>query len=177
MGEKTQNIQPHKVEAIARLRELIGGSRDVIFTDYRGLNVEQITELRRSLKQQDVEYRVIRNNYARIALTELGMPFEDSFLIDPTAIALVRSDVGPAAKVIVELGRDMPVKIKGGMIEGRVASAQQVEAISRLPGREQLYSMLMNAMNGPLQNLAFGLNGIATKLVRTLQAVAEQKGT
>ena len=175
MAEKTQKIQPYKTEGIKKIRDLIEGSRDVIFTDFRGLNVTQITDLRRSLQEKEAEYRVVKNNYARLALSELGFPFDEDFLIDPTAVALARSDIGPIAKVLFEFTRDSTLKIKGGLIDGKVVSSEQVEAISRLPGREQLYAMLMGTMNAPLTNLVYAMDAVVTKLVRTLQAVAESK--
>jgi large subunit ribosomal protein L10 len=175
MAEKTQKIQPRKTEAIRKIRELIEGSRDLVFTDYRGLNVTQITELRRSLKDQAAEYRVVKNNYARLALLELGFPFEDEFLVDPTALTLISRDIGPIAKVLFDFARDSTLKIKGGLIEGRVLSSGEMEALSRLPGREQLYAMLMGVMNAPLRNLVYALGGVVSKLVRTLQAVADSK--
>jgi large subunit ribosomal protein L10 len=175
MAEKTQKIQPYKTEGIKKIRDLIEGSRDVIFTDFRGLNVTQITDLRRSLQEKEAEYRVVKNNYARLALSELGFPFDEDFLIDPTAVALARSDIGPIAKVLFEFTRDSTLKIKGGLIDGKVVSSEQVEAISRLPGREQLYAMLMGTMNAPLTNLVYAMDAVVTKLVRTLQAVADSK--
>ncbi len=175
MAEKTQKIQPFKTEGIKKIRDLIEGSRDVIFTDFRGLNVTQITGLRRSLQEKEAEYRVVKNNYARLALSELGFPFDEDFLVDPTAVALVRSDIGPIAKVLFEFTRDSTLRIKGGLIDGKVVSSEQVEAISRLPGRDQLYAMLMGTMNAPLTNLVYTMGAILTKLVRTLQAVVDSK--
>jgi large subunit ribosomal protein L10 len=175
MAEKTQKIQPYKTEGIKKIKDLIESSRDVIFTDFRGLNVTQITDLRRSLQEKEAEYRVVKNNYARLALSELGFPFDEDFLIDPTAVALARSDIGPIAKVLFEFTRDSTLKIKGGLIDGKVVSSEQVEAISRLPGREQLYAMLMGTMNAPLTNLVYAMDAVVTKLVRTLQAVADSK--
>jgi large subunit ribosomal protein L10 len=175
MAEKTQKIQPYKTEGIKKIKDLIEGSRDMIFTDFRGLNVTQITDLRRSLQEKEAEYRVVKNNYARLALSELGFPFEENFLIDPTAVALARSDIGPIAKVLFEFTRDSTLKIKGGLIDGKAVSSEQVEAISKLPGREQLYAMLMGTMNAPLTNLVYVMDAVVTKLVRTLQAVADSK--
>ena len=175
MAEKTQKIQPYKTEGIKKIRDLMESSRDVIFTDFRGLNVTQITNLRRSLQEKEAEYRVVKNNYARLALSELGFPFDEDFLIDPTAVALARSDIGPIAKVLFEFTRDSTLRIKGGLIDGKVVSSEQVETISRLPGREQLYAMLMGTMNAPLTNLVYTMGAILTKLVRTLQAVADSK--
>ena len=175
MAEKTQKIQPYKTEGIQKIKELIESRQNVIFTDFRGLNVAQITELRRSLQEKESEYRVVKNSYARLALRELGFPFEEDFLIDPTALALVKSDIGPISKVLFDFTRDSTLRIKGGLIEGKVVSSTEVEAISRLPGREELYALLMGTMNAPLTNMVYGLNGIVTKLVRTVQAVAESK--
>lgn len=175
MAEKTQKIQPYKTEGVQKIKELIEGSQDVIFTDFRGLNVSQITELRRSLREKEAEYRVVKNNYARLAMNELGFPFEEDFLVDPTALALARADIGPITKVLFDFTRDSTLKIKGGLVEGRVVSPAEVEAISKLPGRNDLYAMLMGTMNAPLTNLVFAMNGIVTKLVRTVQAVADSK--
>ena len=175
MAEKTQKIQPYKTEGIRKIKELIQSSSDVIFTDFRGLNVAQITELRRSLKDKEGEYRVVKNSYARLALNELGFPFEDEFLIDPTALALAQADIGPITKVLSDFTRDSTLRIKGGLVDGKVVSASEVEAISKLPGREQLYAILMGTMNGPLRNLVYLMNEVVTKLVRTLQAVADSK--
>ena len=156
-------------------QELLESSQDVIFTDFRGLSVSQITELRRSLQEKEAEYRVVKNNYARLALKELGFPFEEDFLIDPTALALARSDIGPITKVLFGFTRDSTLKIKGGLVDGKVVSSADVEAISRLPGRNELYAMLMGTMNAPLTNLVYAMNEVITKLVRTVQAVADSK--
>ena len=175
MAEKTQKIQPYKTEGIQKIKELIESSQNVIFTDFRGLNVAQITELRRSLQEKESEYRVVKNNYARLALRELGFPFEEDFLVDPTALALVKSDIGPISKVLFDFTRDSTLKIKGGLVDGKVVSSTDVEAISKLPGRNELYAMLMGTMNAPLTNMLYAMNGVVTKLVRTVQAVAESQ--
>jgi large subunit ribosomal protein L10 len=175
MAEKTQKIQPYKTEGIQKIKELIESNQNVIFTDFRGLNVAQITDLRRSLQEKESEYRVVKNSYARLALRELGFPFEEDFLIDPTALALVKTDIGPISKVLFDFTRDSTLKIKGGLIEGKVVSSTDVEAISKLPGRDELYAMLMGTMNAPLTNMIYAMNGVITKLVRTVQAVAESK--
>jgi large subunit ribosomal protein L10 len=175
MAEKTQKIQPFKTEGIQKIKELIESSQDVIFTDFRGLNVSQITDLRRSLQEKEGEYRVVKNSYARLALRELGFPFEENFLIDPTALALVRTDVGPITKVLFDFTKDSTLKVKGGLVDGKVVSSTEVEAISKLPGRSELYAMLMGTMNAPLTNMVYAMNGVVTKLVRTVQAVAESK--
>lgn len=175
MGEKTQKIQQYKRDAVKKLKSFIQDSPNLIFTDFRGLNVRQITELRHFLRERAGEYRVVKNNYAKIAMQELGMPYEEDFLVDPTAVALSKADIGPIAKVLFEFTKESTLKVKGAMIEGKAMKPAAVEAISRLPGRAELYALLMGAMSSPIRNLMYGLNGVASKLVRTLKAAAEQK--
>ena len=174
MGEKTQKIQQYKREAVGQLRDKIRQAPGLIFTDYRGLTVAQISDLRRSLRKQAAEYRVVKNNYAKIAMRELGLPFEEGFLTNPTAIALARSDIGPVAKTLFDFARESPLKVKGGMVDGQSLQPPAVEAISRLPSRLELLAMMMGAMNAPLRNLMYVLGGVSSKLVRTLKAVGDK---
>ena len=175
MGEKTQKIQQYKRDAVASLRDSFRQAPGLIFTDYRGLTVAQITDLRRSLRKQSAEFKVVKNNYAKIAMNELGLPFEEGFLTNPTAIALARTDVGPVAKTLFDFARESPLKVKGGMVDGQALLVAAMEAISRLPGRLELLAMLLGTMNAPLRALLFAMKGVSSKLVRTLQAVADQK--
>lgn len=168
-------INERKREAVGRIKETLEGARDIIFTDYRGLTVEQITSLRGKLRETASAYKVVKNDYARIAMEQLGMPDAAGLLKGPTALALVGRDVGPAAKVILDFTKDSPLQLKGALVGGRLFGAKEVEALSKLPGRETLLAMLMGTMKAPLQNLVYVINGVTGKLVRTLAAVAEQK--
>ena len=168
-------INERKREAVGRIKESLGGARDIIFTDYRGLSVQQITDLRGKLRDSRTVYKVVKNDYARIAMQQLGLPDASSLLTGPTALALVGADVGPVAKVILDFTKDSPLQLKGALVGGRLFGARDVEALSRLPGRETLIAMLMGAMKAPLQNLVYVMSGVTSKLVRTLAAVADQK--
>lgn len=176
MSDYTAKLQKHKVEAVQALKDAFSENKDFIFADYRGLSVEQITELRGRLRETGASFKVIKNRYARIALDELEYPDVSEYLVGPTAVALTQSDSGPAAKILVEFGSDAPVSVKGAIIDGNVFDNEQVEAYSRLPGKDELIAKLMSAMNGPLMNLMYGLQAVPSKLVRTLQAVADSKG-
>jgi large subunit ribosomal protein L10 len=160
---------------VGALRDSFRQAPGLIFTDYRGLTVAQITDLRRSLRKQSAEFKVVKNNYAKIAMNELGLPFEESFLTNPTAIALARTDIGPVAKTLFDFAKESPLKVKGGLVDGQALKVTAVEAISRLPGRLELLAMLMGTMNAPLRNLMYAMKGVSSKLVRTLQAVVGQK--
>jgi len=177
MPMRAIKIQSAKTEAIDALKGLIGGSNDFVFTEYRGLTVEQISNLRRQLREKGTELHVVKNNFARIAFEQLGYTNEvDSVLSGPTAVAFVKADSNDIAKVLLDFARDVPnLKIKAAIVDKGFMNAKQVEAFSKLPGRKQLIAMLMSAMNGPAQNLVYVLNALPTKLVRTLKAIEEKK--
>ena len=153
MAEKTKKIQPHKIAAVGALKEKIQGCRDVVFTDFRGLKMPQFNELRRQLRAQSAEYRVVKNNFLRIAFAELGFPAADELLVDPTAVAFVKQDANTVSKALFAFTREAPLKVKGGMIGGKVFDARMIEELSRLPGREILLAMLMGTMNAPLSQV------------------------
>ncbi|MEW5815162.1 MAG: 50S ribosomal protein L10 [Spirochaetota bacterium] len=173
IGEK--KIQQYKLDAVAALKEKFQSAHDYIFADYRGLTVEQITDLRKKLKEKNSEFKVIKNRYARIAFKELNFSGVEAQLVGPTAIALVTKESAEAAKVLYEYSRDFSLKVKGGLIDGTLFSAEQVEQYSKLPTRAELMAQLMGSLNAPLTNLLFAMNGITQKLIRTLQAVADKK--
>ena len=177
MAEYTTKLQQYKVDAIKDLKENFAATKDFIFADYRGLNVEQITELRRQLREKGTMFRVIKNRYAKIAMEELDFPDVSDYLVGPTAVALVNEEASPAAKVIFDYARAASVTVKGGIIGGNVFGGKEVEELSKLPGRNELIARLMSAMNGPLTNLVRVIQAVPQKLVRTLQAVADQKGS
>jgi len=176
MAETNRKIQAHKTEAVARLKEHFATAPDLIFSDFRGMTFPQMIELRAKLTEKGTAYRVVRNAFARIAMKEVGLPDASSWLEGPTALAFLGKDPSPAAKVMVEFTRSAPLAIKGGVISGKLFSARDVEALARLPGRNDLLAILMGTMNAPLRSMMYAMNGVASKLVRTLAAVADKKG-
>ena len=175
MGEKTQKINQQKIERVAEIKKIIENARDVIFTDFRGMTVAQITELRNKLKEEEASYKIIKNNYTLIAFKDLGLPATEELLTGPTALALILKDSGPVAKILITLAKEMPLAIKGGIIEGRLLKAEEITALSKLPGKKELYAKLMGSLKSPATNMVYALKAVASKLVRTLQAVASNK--
>jgi large subunit ribosomal protein L10 len=176
MAIVAKKIQDNKVKAIAELKGALEVSKDFIFTDYRGLTVEQITALRKQLRTKEVRYTVVKNNFARIAFEELSAPDVSGYLVGPTAVAIAPKDSNEAAKILFDFAKETPaLKVKGALVGDSVYSAAQTEAFSKLPGRLELISMLMSVMNGPARNLAAALNDIPARLVRTLKAVGDKK--
>jgi large subunit ribosomal protein L10 len=175
MAEYVTRVNKEKTDAVSQLKEMFQDSADYIFTNYRGLSVAQISELRNKLREEDTVLRVVKNRYAKIALKELEQPQVDELLIGPTAVVLPRKEAGPAAKILVEFGKENPVEIKGGIIGGDVFDVLQMEAFSKLPTRDELIAKLMGTMNAPIQNFVYTLNAVPQKLVRVVQAVADKR--
>ena len=178
MAIVAKKIQDYKVKSVEEMKTAFSASEDFIFTDYRGLSVEQITQLRKQLRAKGAQYKVIKNNYAKLAFKELSAPEEvDSYLIGPTAIAIATKDTNEVAKVLVDFTKEAPtLQLKGGLMGSDIYDTQQIIAFSKLPSRLELISMLMSVMNGPARNLAAALNDIPSRLVRTVKAIADQKG-
>ncbi len=174
MAEK--KVQQSKIDAVNALKEQFDGVNSFFFTDYRGLTVTQVTELRSKLREQNAEYHVIKNNLAKIAMKDLGNEGVDGLLVGPTAVAMAHDEAGPVAKTLLDFGKDAPVVMKGGLLDGNIYDESGVVAFSKLPTRIELISKLMATMNAPATNVALVLNAVTTKLVRTLAAVAEEKG-
>ena len=177
MAIVAKKLQDAKVASIGRIKDTFSVANDFIFTDYRGLTVEQITNLRKQLRSKGAQYKVVKNNFARLAFQQLSAPDGVSaYLTGPTAIAIAPKDANEVAKILLDFTKEAPVlHIKGGLVGKDVYDARQMEAFSRLPGRLELISMLMSVMNGPARNLAAALNDIPARLVRTVKAVADKK--
>ena len=176
MAIVAKKIQDRKTRAIGELKESFEASRDFIFTDYRGLTVEQISNLRKLLRTKEVKYKVVKNNFARLAFQQLSMPDVSSYLIGPTAVAISPKDSNEVAKILYDFAKEAPaLQVKGALVGTAVYNAKQTEAFSKLPGRLELISMLMSVMNGPVRNLAAALNDVPARLVRTIKAIADKK--
>lgn len=171
-----KKIQESKVKAIEELRESFSAAQDFIFTDYRGLTVEQITNLRKQLRVKNVEYTVVKNNFAKLAFEQMKTPDVSEYLVGPTAVAITPQDPNEVAKIFYNFLKEYPaLQVKGALIDGTIYNAAKVEAFSKLPGKNELISMLMSVMNGPARNLAAALNDVPSRLVRTIKAIADQK--
>lgn len=170
-----KGVQQYKVDQVAALRAALEEYPNVYFSDYRGLTVSQITELRNRLRELDARYSVVKNRYTKIALRELGRDGVDGYLTGPTALALVGDEAAAVSKALLDFGRNAPVTVKGGYVDGKAIGPQEAAALSRLPGREQLLAMLLAAVQGPARNLAYVLRGSVEQIARVLQAVADRK--
>jgi len=157
---------------VQKLKEKIQRAKVFIFTDFRGLNVSEMTELRQQFRQQAMEYQVVKNTLLLRALD--GFPAEDfkKYLRGPTAIALGYDDPIIPAKVLVKFSRDHPqLQIKGGCLEGRILEPETVISLAQLPSKEVLKVRVLIMLRAPLQNLIMVLRSPLYKLVGNLEAI------
>ena len=157
-SEKILNQKKEEVSALAaKMKE----AKLVLLTDYRGINVEDVTNLRTELRNAKAEYKVIKNNITKRALAECGLEGLDEALEGPTAVIMNNEDYLEAAKAIYNYSKDNDFyKIKGGVIEGKVMTAEEIITLAKLPSRETLLSMLAGALLGNISKLAVALDQV-----------------
>lgn len=157
----SEKIINQKKEEVTKLAGKIKEAKLVLLTDYRGINVADVTGLRAELRKSNSEYRVIKNNITRRALAEAGIEGLDNLLEGPTAVIMNNEDYLEAAKTIYNYskGNDF-YKIKGGIIDGKVMTAEEIITLAKLPSRETLLSMLAGALLGNISKLAVALDQV-----------------
>jgi large subunit ribosomal protein L10 len=167
---------PEKETIIKKVSEVFQKAEGIFITDYKGLNVAQITELRNKCRESSVGYRVVKNTLAKIAAKEVGYEEMVDYLQGPSAIAFSYKDPSAPARIISEFAKetDKPT-IKMSIFEGQFYGPEKVEKIAKLPSKHEMYSQLVRNTNSPLQGLVGNLNGILFKLARTLFAVKEKR--
>lgn len=168
-----------KEQTVAGLREIIAASKGAILTDYRGLTVADVTNLRKKLRENKAEYHIVKNTLFKLALGTEISPELEKLLVGPTAIVFAQEDIVAPAKAVLDFvvaARKPEVKVKGGYLDGKVYDVAQVTAISKLPPREQIVAQLIGTLNGPVSSLVGTLDGILGEFVRTIQSIADKKG-
>jgi large subunit ribosomal protein L10 len=157
---------------VADLHEKFKEATAAILTDFTGLNVEQITQLRRTLKKSSVDYKVVKNTLLRRASQDTDIALLTEYFVGPIAIALAYEDPVVPAKILLEFSKAQPaLEIKAGMVTGTVITLKDIKALASLPSREvllaRLFSLfkalptrLVQTLNNPIQRLAFTLDGI-----------------
>ncbi|KQY85768.1 50S ribosomal protein L10 [Paenibacillus sp. Root52] len=144
----------------AKLRE----SATTVVVDYRGLNVAQVTELRKQLREAGIEFSVLKNTLLRRATAAAELTELDSVLTGPTAIAFSGEDAVAPAKILNDFAKkNDALKLKGAVVEGRVIGEEEVKALAELPSREGLLSMLLSVLQAPVRNFALAVKAVADK--------------
>ena len=157
----SEKIIAQKEAAIKELAEQFKTDKLILLVDYRGINVEQVTKLRSDLRNANASYKVIKNNIIRRALNLNGENGLDNLLEGPTAVITSKEDYLEASKIIYKFSKDNDFyKIKGGIIDGKVMTAEEIITLAKLPSRQELLAKLAGALLGNITKLAIALDQV-----------------
>jgi len=157
-------VLEEKQQIVASVTEKLRESACTVITDFRGLSVADVTELRKQLREAGVEFQVLKNTLCRRATKEANLTDLDVHLTGPTAIAFSKNDPVTPAKILNDFAKkNENLKIKGGVVEGKVVDAAQLTKIAELPSREGLLSMLLSVLQAPVRNFALAVKAVAEK--------------
>ncbi len=153
-----------KQEKVSSVKEKIAASQSVVVTDYRGLTVEELTELRNKLRVEGIEYKVLKNNIVKRACDDNGIQGLEEVLKGPTAVAFGPDAVAPSKIIFEYLKKHKKLKVKGGIVEGEVVDAGKLEVLGNLPSREGLLSMVVGVFAAPMQQFIGAVDALREKM-------------
>ncbi|NLW18296.1 MAG: 50S ribosomal protein L10 [Candidatus Cloacimonetes bacterium] len=175
-------VQSVKYDIVAQLKERLEGAKAIVLVDYKGINVEQVAQLRGRYREAEVDYLVQKNTLIKIALNDLGIHELDEFLVGPTALAICKGEEVAPAKVLVKFIKEVMEEaefpsFKVGYVAGQVYDQAQLISLAKLPSRDELLAKVMGSLNAPITNFLNVSQGVARKLVYALDAVAKTKAS
>ncbi len=172
--------QPYKIEEVKKIKKRLENAKSIVLIDYKGINIEEVDELRNRMRNAGVDYFISKNTFIKIALNELGISELDSQLVGPTAIAVsINDEVAPARELMkfkkdLMKDKDFPV-FKTGFVTGNVMDVPNLEQLAELPSKEVLLAMILQGFNAPISGFVGVLQGILRKFVYTIDAVAKKQ--
>jgi len=165
-----------KEQAVASLNIGFADAKFVSLVAFQGLNVAEISSLRHELRSAGTEFHVVKNTLAKRAIKGTDLEQLETYFQGSTAVALTNQDPTPPAKILARFAKDNPkLQVKIGMLEGKTLSMEKVEALSKLPPREVLLSMLLGTLKAPTNGLVNVLAGVLIKFMGTLEAIKQEK--
>lgn len=173
--ESALRAGPRKQESVTRISDLLRRATSAVVTDYRGLTVKQIEDLRRRLRAEGVDYVVVKNTLARRAATEAGVEEFSRVLVGPVGLAVGYGDLAAPARILAEYYRaNRVLPMVAGLAEGQVLDQAAVRTLADLPSREVLLGQLAGTLQSPLTTLAGSLNSVVSTFAATLDAYRQQ---
>jgi large subunit ribosomal protein L10 len=165
-----------KSEQVKYITDKFEKAKSVIFADYRGLNVAEITELRSKLSEAESTIKVVKNRLAKRAAAEIKVEGLDDFLTGPTAMASSEVDAVIPAKILVEFAKaHKAMEIKAGYMDGKVLDLATITMLASLPSRDELLSKMLGSINAPITNFTCALAAIPRQLVGVISAIKDTK--
>ena len=158
----SEAIIAKKAQQVAEVAEQFKNASSVVVVDYLGITVEQATNLRSELRKAGVQFAVVKNSILSRAAKEAGLEGMDDVFKGPSAVAFSNEDVVAPAKILADFAKKVEaLEIKAGVIEGKVSSKEEIEALAKLPNREGLLSMLLSVLQAPVRNTALVFKAVA----------------
>jgi large subunit ribosomal protein L10 len=160
-----------KTESVAALKERLGSAKTAVLTEYRGLTVRQLSDLRKQLKAASAEYKVVKNRLARLAVKDSPLDPLGTHFTGPTGLVFTKQDPVAVAKALQAFVKNNPaLTIKLGLVEGKVLQPAELKALADLPSKEQLRAQIVGALQGPMRQLVSLLQAPVRELVYVLEA-------
>lgn len=164
-----------KEQTLSNLSEKVKGFQAAILTNYRGLNVGQMNHLRQRLREEKISYHVVKNTLMKLASKGTDLEKLDNYFEGPTAIAISYGDPILLAKILSEFIKTQPsLEIKAGLVQGRVASPEEVKALATMPSREVLLAQILGGIQGPANQLGAVIYNAIQQVLGIIQARADQ---
>ncbi|MDO9576450.1 MAG: 50S ribosomal protein L10 [Candidatus Cloacimonadales bacterium] len=172
--------QPYKIDEVKRIKERLEKAKSIVLVDYKGINIEEVDELRNRMRNAHVDYFISKNTFIKIALNELGIEGLNSKLVGPTAVAISTEDEVAPARELAKFKKDIMVdkefpNFKVGFVSGKLMNINELEQLATLPSKEALLSMVLQGFNAPISGLVGALQGILRKFVYTVDAVTKKE--
>lgn len=165
-----------KALVVAELKEKFSSVQGAVVTDYRGLDVARVTKLRAKLREAGVEYKVIKNTLAKLAVQGSELEGLQEYLQGPTAVAFGYNDPVAAAKILSDFAKDnKELEIKAGIVEGKIVDLAGVKALAELPSREVLIAQALAGLQAPITGFVNVMQGNVRNLVYVLDAIRKQQ--
>lgn len=151
-----------KQQEVNEVVEKMNAANSLVVVDYLGLSVAEVTELRKQLREAGVEFKVIKNTIMRRALDSQELEYHEEVFQGPTAVAFGMEDAVAPAKILSDFAKEAEaLELKGGILEGKVLSKEEIKQIAKLPNREGLLSMLLSVLQAPVRNVAYAVKAVA----------------
>ena len=171
-----EKVLEEKKQVVDEIKEKLENSQSVVLVDYRGLKVDEVTELRRNYTEAGVDYKVYKNTMMRFAFKDSGLEEFNEFLKGPSAVAFGYDDPVQVAKITADFAKNNEkLEIKAGIVDGKIIDVNGVNSLAELPPREVLIAQVLGGLNSPIQGFANVLQGTIRSLAIVLNAIAEEK--
>lgn len=167
--------RPEKIEAVDTLKEKLSAAKGLVLADFTGLTVSEANELRRKCREAQVEYKVVKNTIARLAVKASGIEDLEQHFRGPVAVALSETDSVAPARVLAAFRKEVQkLTFKAGYVEGRLFSSEEVREIAALPSREGLLAQVIGAVQAPMGQIVWTIEGVLRDLVSVIEQASKK---